>query len=150
MKRSPGERHTQTHRSLIETFWWSLMSEESKSMWIHGKTWQRLYHVFTYIDSLLIEKHICDCRNVSVELPCVSVCLSSGDLFIFSMRVSSFFSYFCVTCTSLLSFPLDTLHFIFYRTMIQLRLDKLKYRKEERKLEFQPCCVFLQHYLRMW
>ena len=42
------------------------------------------FTVFTYIHSLLIEKDICDCRNVSVKLPCVYLCLSSGDLFIFS------------------------------------------------------------------
>ena len=60
-------------------------------------TWRRLYGVFTYIYSLLIKKCICDRRNVSAKLPCVNVCLSSGDLFIFSVRVSSFFSYFCVS-----------------------------------------------------
>ena len=36
-----------------------------------------------------------DCRNVSVKLP-FYVCLSSGSLFIFSVGVSSFFSYFWV------------------------------------------------------
>ena len=45
--------------------------------------WQRLYHVFTYIYSLMIEKDIFDRQNVSVKLPCVYVCLSSEDLFIF-------------------------------------------------------------------
>jgi hypothetical protein len=30
------------------------------------KIWCRLYHVFGYIYSLLIEKDICDCQNVSV------------------------------------------------------------------------------------
>ena len=33
--------------------------------------------------SLLFKKDICYCRNVSVKLLCVYVCLSSGDLFIF-------------------------------------------------------------------
>ena len=42
------------------------------------------------------QEDICDHQNVSVKLPCVCVCLLSGDLFIFSARVSSFFSYFCV------------------------------------------------------
>ena len=37
---------------------------------------------------------MCDCQNVSIKLPFVCVCLSPGDLFIFSVRVSSFFSYF--------------------------------------------------------
>ena len=51
-----------------------------------------LYLVFIHI-ILLIEKDICDCRNVSVKLPCVHVCLSSGDLFIFSIW-ASFISFF--------------------------------------------------------
>ena len=58
--------------------------------------WCCLSHVFTYIYSLLIEKDIYDCQNVSVKLPYVYVCLSSRDLFIFLVRVSAFFSYFCV------------------------------------------------------
>ena len=49
--------------------------------------------VFTYIYSHLIEKDSCDCRKISVKLSCVYVCISSRDLFIFSIRVSSFFSY---------------------------------------------------------
>ena len=53
-----------------------------------------LYCVFTYIYSLMIEKDICDCWNASFKLPCVCVCLSSGVLFIFSVRVSCFFFYF--------------------------------------------------------
>ena len=53
-----------------------------------------LYYVFTYIYSLLIEKDICDRQNVSIKLPCVYVCLSSRDLFIFSVRVSSLFFLF--------------------------------------------------------
>jgi hypothetical protein len=69
-------------------------------------SWRRLYHVFTYIYSLLIEKDICDRRNVLVKLPCVCVCLLSRDLLIFSLRVSSFFSYFfCVIHISVLFFP---------------------------------------------
>ena len=42
-----------------------------------------LYRIFTYIYSLLIEKDICNRRNISVKLLCVYVCLSSGDHFIF-------------------------------------------------------------------
>ena len=44
-------------------------------------TWSRLYCVFTYIYSLLIEKDIFDCRNVPGKLPCVYLYLSSWDLF---------------------------------------------------------------------
>ena len=47
-------------------------------------TWRHLYCIFTHIYSLLIEKDICYCRNVSVKLPCVYLCLSSGDVFTFS------------------------------------------------------------------
>ena len=56
---------------------------------------------FMYVYSLLIEKDICDSLNVSVKLPCVYMCLSSKDLFIyfFSIRVSTYFSYFCVNHT---------------------------------------------------
>ena len=67
-------------------------------------TWRHFYSVSTYTYSLLIEKDIYDCWNVSVKLPCIYVCLSSGDLFSFSVRVSSFFSYFCVIRTSALFF----------------------------------------------
>ena len=45
-------------------FWW----HSSESITRHG-----LYHVFTYIYSLLIEKDICDCQNVSVKLSCLCV-----------------------------------------------------------------------------
>ena len=78
------------------------------------KSWRHLYCVFTYAAAfllcvhihlnLLIEKDICDCRNSSVELPCVYVCLSSEDLSICSVRVSSSCSYFCVFRPSVLSF----------------------------------------------
>ena len=50
----------------------------------------------TYIYFLLIEKDVCDRRNVSVKLPCVYVYPSFGYLIIFSVRVSSFFSHFCI------------------------------------------------------
>ena len=69
----------------------------SQPLWLHfSKTlmWRHLYCVFIYIYSLLIEKNICDHQNVSIKLPCVFVCLLSGDLFIFLVRVSSFFPYF--------------------------------------------------------
>ena len=44
----------------------------------------------------------------SVKLPCVRVCFSFGDLFIFLFKSFLFlFLYFCVICTSVLSFPCD-------------------------------------------
>ena len=54
----------------------------------------RLYCVFTYIYSLLIKKDICDRQNISIKFPCVCVCLSLRDLFILSLSVSRFCSYF--------------------------------------------------------
>ena len=50
-----------------------------------------IYRVFTYIYPFLIEKDISDCRNVSIK--CVYMSLSFGDLSIFSVRVTCFFSY---------------------------------------------------------
>ena len=55
--------------------------------------YRHLHRVFTYICSLLIEKDICDRRNISNKFLCVCVCLFSGDLFIFR-RVFPFFSHF--------------------------------------------------------
>ena len=57
------------------------------------------YNITGNIYSLLIENDICDHRNVSVKLPCVYMCLSSGNLFNFPVRVSSFFSYFYIVIT---------------------------------------------------
>ena len=89
MKRSPNERHTQTHGRLIETFRKSQMSlsirREYMYMNTRGKDGGGL---------LLMEKDFGDCRNVSINLPCVCVCLLSGNIFIFSVRDSSSFSYF--------------------------------------------------------
>ena len=99
--------------------------------WWHfyeSMTWHHLYCVFTCIYSLLIEKDmwssnliekdICDHRNISIKLPCVCVCLSSAHLFILSVRVSSFFSYFFMFMT--FSFFLYKKNFC--QTVISLRL----------------------------
>ena len=50
----------------------------------------------------MILKDICDCRNVTHKLRCFYVCHSSEDLVIFSSRISSSFSYFCVIRTSVI------------------------------------------------
>ena len=55
----------------------------------------------------------------SVKLPCVYVCLSFGDLIIFSVRASSFFSYFYVTYTSVFSLS------ILFRLCISFTLSHL-------------------------
>ena len=71
---------------------------------LHSNHWFYTARIKLY--SLLIEKDVCGRQNVSVKLSCVCVCLSSGDFLIFfSVRVSSFFSYCCAICTSVLSFP---------------------------------------------
>jgi hypothetical protein len=49
-----------------------------------------------------MEKDICNCLSVSLKLPCVYVLLSSGDLFIFLVRISFFLSYFYVCIYALL------------------------------------------------
>ena len=97
------QRHTQTHRSLIETFQRSQMSfsirrthSKDGTTWEFWKSSHPLYCVFKYIYSLPIEKDICDHQSVSIKLPCVCMCLLSGYLFIFLVRFSSFFSYFSV------------------------------------------------------
>ena len=54
-------------------------------------TGRHLYWLFIYIYSLLIEEDIFDRQNISVKLPCVYVCLSSGYLFIFKIFFLSFF-----------------------------------------------------------
>ena len=86
----------------------------------NGNVWRRLYRVFTYIYSLLIEKNIRDCRNVSVKLPCVYMCLSSGDPFNFSMRVSSFF-FFLFTITR--SFEIETYYAFEFPKIISGQCD---------------------------
>ena len=70
--------------------------------WQFSKTLMvcRLYCWFTYVYSLLIEKDICDCRNISIMLP-LFVCA-------FHPEISSFFgkSFFCVISISVVFFPL--------------------------------------------
>ena len=44
--------------------------------------------------SRLIEKDMCDCQNISVKLPCIYLCLSFRDLFIF--LVSFLFLFLCL------------------------------------------------------
>ena len=115
-KRSPEERHTQTHGSLIEKRFDNhrclSRSEESKCMWTH------------YKDGIMFLQN----SHVAPSLPCVhihllssdqerhlfvktfqlsfrmSLCLSSRDLFIFSVRYSSLFSYYLCSQMNLVSY----------------------------------------------
>ena len=50
------------------------------------------------------ERHLWSSKCFNLAAVCF-VCLSSGNLFIFSVRVSSFFTNCCVIRTSILSFP---------------------------------------------
>ena len=81
-------------------------------MWTHYEdeaTWCHLYKVFTYIYFLLIEKDLCECRNVSVNFSCVYLSLIQRSLHFFGKNFP-FYSYFCVTYTSVLSFSIGNLH----------------------------------------
>ena len=80
--------HFKTHRGLFQ-------SEENKCMWIQVKMAPSL-SVFTYIYFLLIEKYLCEIRNVPTKFPCallVYLFLSSSNL-IFSVRVFPFIHIF--------------------------------------------------------
>ena len=82
MKRSPDERHTQTYESLIEKF-------------------------HTYIYSLLIEKDIYECWNISIKLSCVcafrpeiSSFFGKGFPFLFLLcEICNMDAYLCEFCT---------------------------------------------------
>ena len=58
-------------------------------------------NVHIYIYSLFIERDLY--RSELVKFPCVYLCLSIRNFFIFSIRVLPFYSFFCVICTSILS-----------------------------------------------
>ena len=74
---------------------------------------QRSFHLL----SLLIEKLIYDCQNISVKLLYVYLCLSSGDLFIKSFHFP--FPYFVIFV--LWYFPFHVAYIIF---ILQLGLSK--------------------------
>ena len=69
------------------------LSDYRNELFSKTVTWRRVYPVFTYI---LIEKDICDRRNVSVDLMYIYVYLSSGDLFIIFGKSFLFLFLFCV------------------------------------------------------
>ena len=66
MKRSPEERHTETYLICFNDHRCLSQSEESKCMWTHGKDGATCVHI---IYSLLIEKDICDRRNILNKFP---------------------------------------------------------------------------------
>ena len=57
------------------------------------------------LNALVIDKDLYENQNLSIKFLCaLYLCLSSGDLFILSIKVSPIFSYFCVIHTSVLCF----------------------------------------------
>ena len=62
-------------------------SNRREQMFVNTLKIAPCYYVFIYFYSLLIEKDICNCWNVSVKLPCVCVCFSSGEQTKSSTRV---------------------------------------------------------------
>ena len=69
-----------------------------------------VYSVFTHIYSLLIEKDTWDCRNISIKLSCVYLCLSSEissffrqefPLFNSIFALSLYFSFPCGHCNKI-------------------------------------------------
>ena len=60
-----------------------------------------------------LKNDLCESQNLSIKIPCAllaKLCLSSGDLFIFSVRVSPFYSYVC-TLYLVLFLPCCILHY---------------------------------------
>jgi hypothetical protein len=91
---------------------------EEISRWkAHTNTWKLNWYISTITDvffnqimwtyraiylqcvHIQIEKDFCDSQNISVKLLYAYLCLSSSDLFIFSVRLFTFFSYFCANKT---------------------------------------------------
>ena len=72
----------------------SLHPLHSSSLPASHPTWWHLSKIHMVPSLPCVHICICDHQNVSMKLLYVSVCLSSGDLFIFLVRVSLFFSYF--------------------------------------------------------
>ena len=68
--------------------------------WLHVYTHTGWKYIGKYLTkhniySLLIEKDICDCRNISIKLQYVYLCFCFVDIFIFSEWFSSSYSCFC-------------------------------------------------------
>ena len=87
------------------------------------KFYRDLYCMFTCIYSCLIDKDLCESRNISIKFPCVILvylCFSSGDLFIFSLRVNPFlfllvsYTYFGIFCFHVVSFVFLHIFSFFY------------------------------------
>ena len=110
-------------------------------MWKHGKDGIVCSHKFTLFWS---KKTSVIVKNISVKLPCIYVCLSSWYPFIFSVWVPSLFSFFCVICTLIFSFPCslmtDSLEQQIEWWNFQVRLDKPEGRLIIR-LPFKPDAI---------
>jgi len=69
-----------------------LPRSEGVNIFEHMVIWPRLYHVFRYIYSLLIEKDICDCWNVSL---CLCVPFIQRYLYVFGKSFLFIFLFLC-------------------------------------------------------
>ena len=110
--------------------------------------------MFTYVYSLLIEKDICDHRNIFQLSFHVFMCVFHQEIssFFSVIRVSSFFSYFCVICNLVLSFPCgrNLVVFHFGRVRIEYILDSQKKTIDIRNKEKQDkniCVLHNQNFL---
>ena len=110
--------------------------------------WCHLYRVFTYIYSLLIEKDLHEYWNGSVKFMCVYLSLSSGDLFIFSVWVSLFYSYFCYIRTWYFPSQYEGLYNYIIIVIIfnSIRSDKTTHYWSDTELKKE--CFFTIHKLK--
>ena len=106
------------------------------------------YCVFTHMYSLLIDKDFRESQNVSIKFVCdllAYLCLTSGDLFVFPVRVSPFYSYFFVISTSVVSF--STWSLLFLWNNVQLA-NKILWR--EIKINYIVPVYLLCRQIKFW
>ena len=107
--------HKHTEAQLIHFDFTDVFLNQKKVNWCKH-TIKMLSHVFKYIYSLLINKDICECQNVSGSLTDVFMCAFYPVIsWVFLVRVFSFFFYFCVIHISVLSLSKWMLFVFFIR-----------------------------------
>ena len=100
-----GSKHAPLNRSGDHGWFWQWVDRG----WEDGKTllrgqgsrvsWRHLSCMFTYVCSLLIDEDLYESWKVSIKFPCallVYFCLSLGDLLIFLLEVTPFYSNFLI------------------------------------------------------
>ena len=128
MKRSLGKGHTQTHRSLNEKCQWSQdVFLDQKRVNICEHTVKMVSHQSFVHDAIFsVSSHtLFWLRKTSViietfeKLLCVYVCLSPGYLFIFLVRVSSFFPiFFVLSILRYFPFHMVSLYVLFFKMSV--------------------------------